>query len=302
MSPRSIRKAVIPAAGLGTRFLPATKVVPKELLPLLTKPAIQYAVEEAVASGITSLVIVINERKASIRDYFRSDPPLETLLLKQGKVRQLEIIRGLSRLCDIEVVYQDAPTGLGHAVGCARKHIAGEPFAVLLPDVIILSDVPCTRQLSACFERHSGCILATREVDPAEVSKFGILALPASRRDLDGDTLRIADLVEKPAPGSEPSRLGIFGRYVLEPEIFDYIAACPSDCNGEVQLTAALARYAHDHAVYGCLFDGKHFDIGEELGFLQAGLELVLRDPTMRKRMIPYLQSRLAELRIPVVD
>lgn len=286
----SIRKAVIPVAGLGTRFLPATKTVPKELFPLLGKPALQFVIEEAVSSGVETVILVMSSRKGAILDYFRRDPAFEALLLAGGKEMELTMLERLSRLCRIEPVYQHSPLGLGDAIRCARTAVGEEPFLVLLPDVIILSEVPCARQLINCYARHRGTIIATREVPREELGRFGILSINGSGDN--GDVCRVNGMVEKPHLDVAPSRLGIFGRYLLEPGIFDCFQSSPA-ASCEVQLTDAIASYAARHPVYGCRFQGDHFDTGDKLGFAEATVELALRDGEHGEEFLRFLLARL---------
>ncbi|MBI4461883.1 MAG: UTP--glucose-1-phosphate uridylyltransferase GalU, partial [Acidobacteria bacterium] len=277
---RKIRKAVLPVAGLGTRFFPATKAQPKEMLPIVDKPLIQYAVEEAVASGIEFIILVTSEGKDALENHFDSNPELEQLLAGRGKTQELEIIRQVSRLAKVWSVRQVEPHGLGHAIGCARDLVGEEPFAVLLPDDIIDNQPPALKQLIEVYDEHPGCIIATREVPREQVRRYGILgvepvnpARPAWRERL----FRVTQLVEKPAPEQAPSRYGVIGRYVFEPEIFACIDETQPGAVGEIQITDSLMLYARSGAVYAFAFEGAHFDAGNKLGMLQAQVEFGLK-------------------------
>ena len=293
MASKPVRKAVIPAAGLGTRLLPATRSLPKEMVVLWDRPLIQYAIEEAVSSGITCIVLVINSRKQAIRDYFRPDPQLEVHLRERGKDAEADLVRRIPELCDIEFVEQEQPLGLGHAVGCASSVVGDEPFAVLLPDVVILNEVSCTRQLLECHQTRGGCVVAAREVDPQDVQRFGMMKLKPGSREAP-PVLGVADFVEKPQLYHAPSLFGIFGRYVLAPEIFDAIARTQPDAHREIQLTSALALYAREHSAWGLLFQGRHFDVGDMAGLLEAGIALGLADTSIRPRLASWLRAAAA--------
>lgn len=294
---RRIRKAVIPAAGFGTRLLPATKAVPKEMFPLDGKPLIQYAVEEAAASGIKTVVLVIREDKSAVQDHFRRDRKLESLLKSQGRGQEATLVRRLSDIVEIRTVLQDVPRGLAHAVACARPLVGEEPFAVLLPDVIIDSAEPCTRQLIGAYTECPGSIVAIREVEPQELQRYGVVRVRANS-PLDtckGRLLRAVSMVEKPAMERGPVHFGIFGRYILGPEIFEHIQRLQLAKGGEVQLTEALDSLCRQRPVYGFRFDGTHYDAGDRLGFLKAGIELALKNPTLQRPVEEFLaQLRLA--------
>ena len=287
-----IRKAVIPAAGLGTRMLPFTKVVPKEMLPIVNKPLIQYAIEEAVSSGIEEIVLVTAPGKHMMLDYFSRDPELEEFLQRRNQNTEAELIRSIARLCKLQVVSQDQPRGLGDAIRCARAVVGEEPFAVILPDVLIVAASPCLRQLIDCFNVRRGCYVATREVRAEETHRFGILRVsPVSDTPWNGRLFSVQGLVEKPTKAAAPSRYGILGRYLLEPDIFAYLERTPEDHNGEVQITDALALYCRAHALYGFCFEGAHYDVGNRLGLLQASVEFGLNDPEVGQSFRKYLDS-----------
>ena len=287
---KEIRKAVIPAAGLGTRFLPATKAVPKEMIPLVARPLIQFAVEEAAAAGIDTVVLITNSDKSLISRYFCRDLALEQLLVQRGKDEDAALIRRLSKLTEIQTVYQPLPFGLGDAVRKAQPLVGEEPFAVILPDALIDSQLPCIGQLMSCYEKHRGCIIATQTVDPSETDRFGILdVVPIPDPCCDGRTLLVRSLIERPKPGSLPFRHGIFGRYILEAEIFSCIERTPPGFDGELQLTDALQLYARTRPVYCHRFDGNHYDAGSKLGFLKATIAYALKDPALASPLREHL-------------
>lgn len=293
LSEHQIRKAVIPVAGLGTRFLPVTKTIPKEMLPIANKPLIQYAVEEAVASGLESVILVIGRGKRALTDYFQRNREWEHLLASRGQQSEAESLRRLSDSIDITTVWQDSPQGLGHAIGCARSQVGDEPFAVILPDALIDAAVPCILQLMRCYVRQPGCVIATREIQPWEVERFGILdVVPALSPSARSDVLRVLSLSERrvPSPG-KPHYYGIFGRYILPGSIFRCIEQVSPGMNGEYQLTDALARCCRDIPTYGFRFEGEHFDAGDKIGFLEATLHYALKD----EATAVHLRQRFAQ-------
>jgi UTP--glucose-1-phosphate uridylyltransferase len=288
----TIRKAVIPAAGLGTRFLPATKCVPKELLAIAGKPLIQYAVEEAAASGIETVILVVSRDKHLVAEYFQRNLPLERALEHCGKPDHAALLRRLSDLAEIQTVCQESPLGLADAVRCARACVGSEPFAVILPDALIDAGVPCLRQLQLCYQNHPGCVVATQTVLPEEVGHYGILKLHALPEVAgNGRTWRVSSLIEKPQPGSVDSRFGIFGRYILEPEIFACIDRLAPGLGGELQLTDALQARATQAPLYAYHFEGQHYDAGSKLGFLQASIAYALKDPEIAGPLREYLAA-----------
>lgn len=292
MSKSNVRTAVIPAAGLGTRFLPATKILPKEMLPIIDRPLIQFAVEEAAASGLEKVILVIGPGKTLLEGHFKRNIILEDILLRQGKIEIAEQIRRLSTLADIQTVWQESPLGLADAVRSARSLIADEPFAVILPDALIDSSVPCIRQLMECYEKHPGCVIATRKVESSEVSRFGILDLmPMMDPCCEGRISRVNTLIERPQPSSTTSRHGIFGRYILEPDIFSCIERTRPGFGGELQLTDSLLLCCGHAPVYAYLFEGRHYDAGSKLGFLQATLAYALKDPELELPLRQYLST-----------
>jgi UTP--glucose-1-phosphate uridylyltransferase len=285
-----IVKAVIPAAGFGTRMLPASKAVPKEMLPVAGKPLIQYAVEEAVASGIHTVILVIRNHKSLIRAHFAYDPELESFLEERQLTAAAEVARQLASLADLQYVEQEKPLGLAHAICCARPLLTEEPFVVLLPDVIMVNDAPVTSQLIRTHEQLGGSVVAIREVDPSAVQRHGIVQLEHPTAFPSSKAARVIGLVEKPAAAQAPSRLGVFGRYLLEPTIWDFIAQTAPDTRGEVQLTDALNLFCQAGLLSGLCFEGEHYDAGDPLGYLQANLELALRDPHLRQPLVGYLR------------
>lgn len=286
---------MLPVAGLGTRFLPATKALPKEMLALVDKPLIQYAVEEAVASGIEVVILVTSEGKDTLEDHFSRDPELERVLAERGKSEELELVRRLSQLASVRSVRQPAPRGLGDAIGCARALVGAEPFAVLLPDDIIDHSTPCLRQLLEVYGEFPGCIIATRAVAPEKVNRYGMLGVepvhPAARREWKDRLFRVSALVEKPPLGQAPSPYGVVGRYLLEPDIFAAIEQTEPGRGGEIQITDSLLRYARSRPVYAFRFEGAYYDAGHKLGLLRATVELGLKHPELGAAFRAYLKS-----------
>lgn len=285
MSPR---KAVIPAAGLGTRFLPATKAVPKELLPIVDIPTIQYIVQEVVDSGLTDVVLVTGRGKSAIEDHFDVSPELERSLEEKGKPELLRLVRDVSKMVHVVSVRQKQPLGLGHAVLMARRYVGNEPFAVLLGDVIIDAPVPCTRQLLDVYASH-GPVVALLAVPPERTHLYGIMA---GRRVRDR-LYQIDELIEKPAPGTAPTNLSLLGRYVLPPEIFDILEATPPGKGGEIQLTDGLLTLARRQALYGLETTGDLYDAGDRLGFIEATVAFALKRPELAAELRPVLRRLL---------
>jgi len=288
----TVRKAVIPAAGLGTRLLPVTKGVPKELLPIAGKPLIQYAVEEAAASGLETVILVVSPGEQQLAEYFKSDPILEEHLLQHGRDADAQALRDLASLAEIRTVYQDSPRGLAHAVGCARSEVGDEPFAVILPDALIDSVVPCTRQLIDCYDGEGGCVIATREVDAREVGSFGILDVVPASAAQNERVLRVHSLTERPKAEAVTSRYGIFGRYILDPAIFSCIDRLRPGFAGELQLTDALAAYSSRSAIFGYCFEGIHYDAGDKAGFILATIDYALKTPDLSEPVRQHLARR----------
>ncbi len=282
-----VKKAVIPAAGLGTRFLPATKAQPKEMLPIVDKPAIQYVVEEAVHSGIEDILIITGRNKRAIEDHFDHCLEVEQTLRSKGKEEELRMLEEISRMADIHYVRQKEPQGLGHAIYCARKFVRDEPFAVLLGDDIINSEVPCTRQLVSAFEEKGGTIIGVQEVEWSAVHKYGVVSGALQ----GGPLCRVEGIVEKPAREAAPSNLAALGRYVLEPEIFSILEHTAPGAGGEIQLTDALNELAQQKEVWAYAFKGKRYDVGDKLGFLEATVEYALRDGDLADDFRRYLRD-----------
>ncbi|TMA79671.1 MAG: UTP--glucose-1-phosphate uridylyltransferase GalU [Deltaproteobacteria bacterium] len=283
----SVRKAVIPAAGLGTRFLPATKAIPKEMLPIVDVPTIQYVVDEAIASGIEHVVLVTGRGKDALVDYFDRAPELEQFLAEKGKDDLLAMVRDIAEKCEVIAIRQKEPRGLGHAVLAARPAVGDEPFAVLLGDDIFDADPPCIRQLIDVFEARKQAVIALLEVSDAQTSAYGVI----KGTPLAPGLHQVEGMVEKPAPGTAPSRLAIMGRYVLPPDIFPLIAATPPGKGGEIQLTDALDRLRAASGVIGCAFRGTRYDAGDKFGYLQANLEYALKRPDLAAKLRPYLRD-----------
>jgi UTP--glucose-1-phosphate uridylyltransferase len=286
----TVRKAVFPAAGLGTRFLPATKAQPKEMLPLVDKPIIQYGVEEAVASGIDNIILVTGRGKNAIEDHFDVSVELESFLEARGKHEQLEEVRKISSMLNFAYVRQGEPLGLGHAVLVARNLVGDEPFAVILADDVIDAETPATRQLIDVFERVNGPVLAVERVPRDEISSYGVIAVDSSARLGDG-VYQVRDLVEKPPREEAPSDLAIIGRYVLTPDIFASLAATKRDRMGEIQLTNGLRDLLKSRPIYACEIKGVRHDTGNKLGFLKAVVYFALRRPDLAEKFSAYLAS-----------
>lgn len=277
-------KAVIPAAGFGTRFLPVTKAQPKEMLPVYDKPTIQYVIEEAVSSGIDDILIVTGKNKRSIEDHFDKSFELEYFLEQNGKDKYLEIVESISELADIYYVRQKEQKGLGDAIYCARNHVGGEPFAVLLGDTITRSEIPCTKQLIDVYEKYSASTIAVEEVPMEKVERYGII----NGDKIDDSLYKITEMVEKPSINEAPSNLAIMGRYVLSAEVFDKLENTNPGFGGEIQLTDALSAlddtYAH-------IFNGKNYDIGNKVEWLKTSLEFALNDEDVKDEIMLYMKN-----------
>ncbi len=287
---KTVRKAVIPAAGFGTRFLPISKAVPKEMLPVLDRPVIQYVVEEAVASGITDVLIVIGRSKRAIEEYFAPHRELEEELAGKGRADALAACQAVSRMAKIHFVWQHEMRGLGDAVLHAREHVGDEPFALLMGDTIVepaAGAPPVTRQLCEVWERHGGSAIAVEEVPPDRVSQYGIIA----GDEIAPGLIRARTLVEKPKPEEAPGRLAVASRYVLSPRVFALLAGMPPGRNGEIQITDALARLAEEEPVFGWRFGGRRHDIGDKSGFVKTNIEFALRDPAIAGDVRRFLAS-----------
>ncbi|MCF8567094.1 UTP--glucose-1-phosphate uridylyltransferase GalU [Alicyclobacillus tolerans] len=289
-----IRKAVIPAAGLGTRFLPATKAMPKEMLPIVDKPTIQYIVEEAVASGIEDIIIVTGKGKRAIEDHFDRSVELEELLSNKGKDDQLAQIQEITNLANIHYIRQKSPLGLGHAVWTARRFIGDEPFAVLLGDDIVQADVPCLRQLMDVYSEFGTSVVGVQDVPISDVSRYGIVGTKSVRPRVS----RVQQLVEKPSQDKAPSTLAIIGRYILTPAVFDFLENATIGVGGEIQLTDALIELNRLEGIMAYEFMGRRFDVGEKLGFIEATLELALAEPELRDSVQQLLVRLMDQARV----
>ncbi|TFG68681.1 MAG: UTP--glucose-1-phosphate uridylyltransferase GalU [Thermomicrobiales bacterium] len=287
-----VRKAVFPAAGWGTRFLPATKAQPKEMLPLVDKPIIQYAVEEAVAAGIEQVIIVTSSQKRAIEDHFDLSYELEHLLEEKGDIEMLRQVRGISDLAQVAYVRQKEQLGLGHAVLMAKDLIGHEPFAVILPDDVVIADRPCIGQLIHAYHQTHNSVVAVMNVPPADVGRYGIIASEPSVDPLDHGRLhRVTRIVEKPEVGSAPSNLAVIGRYVLTPKIFDKLEQTQGGAGGEIQLTDAIAALMEEQEVFGYEFEGTRYDAGTVMGWLKASVEIALARQDLGTEFRVYLQE-----------
>jgi UTP--glucose-1-phosphate uridylyltransferase len=284
-----IRKAIIPAAGLGTRFLPATKAQPKEMLPIVDKPTIQYIVEEAVASGIEEIVIIIGRGKRSIEDHFDKSYELEDALFKKKQLKMLEEVQNISNLVNIYYVRQKEAKGLGHAILCARSFIGDEPFAILLGDDIVMSETPCLKQIINVFEYCNSSVVAVQSVPENEVHKYGIIKPKGT--SIEPNLFYMDSLVEKPSREMAPSQYAIMGRYVLRPEIFNILAKLPVGHNSELQLTDAINELNNQQAVLAYNFEGTRYDIGDKIGFIKATVDFALQREDIREEVLTYLRD-----------
>ena len=291
-TPKRVRKAVLPAAGMGTRFLPATKAQPKEMLPVVDKPLIQYAVEECIASGIEHVIIVTGRGKNAIEDHFDSSPGLARFLDEHSKSDLAELVRRISNMIRFSYTRQKEPLGLGHAVLTARDLVGDEPFAVLLGDVILDSAVPATRALADVYEATGVGAIAVEQVPRERVHLYGIAdTVPAPGQRWGNLLLRIRDLVEKPTPEQAPSNLGVTGRYVLPPDIFGYLERTSPGSGGEIQLTDALRLLASEKGLWALIYEGKSYDAGDKLGFLKATVEMALKNTELGEDFRAYLRT-----------
>lgn len=285
---KKIKKAVIPAAGLGTRFLPATKAQPKEMLPIVDKPTIQYIIEEAVASGIEEILIITGRNKKCIEDHFDKSVELELELEKSGKKEMLKLVREISDMVDIHYIRQKEPKGLGHAISCAKTFVGNEPFAVLLGDDLVYNEEkPCLKQLIDCYNKYNTSILGVQTVDAKDVDKYGII----KGIHIEGRVHKVRGLVEKPTVKEAPSNIAILGRYIITPQIFEILEETKPGRGGEIQLTDALSKLINEEAIYAYEFEGIRYDIGDKLGFLKATVEYTLRREDLRDEFMEYLNS-----------
>lgn len=282
-----VRKAIIPAAGLGTRFLPATKAQPKEMLPIVDKPTIQYIIEEAIASGIEDIIIVTGRSKRSIEDHFDKSVELELELERSGKEDTLKMIRDISELANIHTIRQKEPRGLGHAILTARHFIGNEPFAVLLGDDVVVSKKPCLQQMIDVYNEYQTSVLGVQKVPHEVVNKYGIVDC----KEVDERVYKVHDLVEKPKVKDAPSDIAILGRYIITPSIFEYLETQDAGTGGEIQLTDALRRLSKEQAMYCYDFKGHRYDVGTKIGFLQANIEFALRNPEVSEEMKKYITA-----------
>lgn len=285
-----VKKAIIPAAGLGTRFLPATKAMPKEMLPIVDKPTIQYIVEEAVASGIEDIIIVTGKGKRAIEDHFDHAFELEETLLKKGKLDMLDSVLQSSKV-EIHYIRQKEPLGLGHAIWSARKFIGDEPFAVLLGDDIVENDEPCLAQLMKQYDNTGNSVIGVQQVSDEDTDRYGIID-PVS---VDGKLIEVNRFVEKPPAGTAPSNFAIMGRYILTPEIFNFLGEHELGAGGEIQLTDAIQKLNEVQPVYAYDFDGRRFDVGEKFGFIETTIEFALQRPELRERLLGLFEEKLQE-------
>jgi UTP--glucose-1-phosphate uridylyltransferase len=286
---KQVRKAIIPAAGLGTRFLPATKAMPKEMLPIVDKPTIQYIVEEAIASGIEDIIIVTGKGKRAIEDHFDHAFELEQNLFEKGKVELLKKVQHTSKMADIHYIRQKEPKGLGHAVWCARKFIGDEPFAVLLGDDIVRAQTPCLKQMIEQYNELNSSIIGVQEVPLEETNRYGIID-PVSKF---GQNYKIGNLIEKPSIHQAPSNIAIMGRYILTPEIFSYLEEHNTGAGGEIQLTDAIKKLSNIQEIYAYNFEGTRYDVGEKLGYIKTTIEMALLDKELGEHLINYLNEIL---------
>lgn len=287
-----IRKAVIPAAGFGTRFLPASKSQPKEMLPIVDTPVIQYVVEEAVSSGITDILMIIGKGKRAIEEHFDRNFELESELTEKGKQAELDEIRRISDMADVHFVWQKELKGLGNAISYARSHVGDEPFAVLLGDTLVQADSPVTGQLMQAYERYQESIVALEEVELSKVSRYGVIA----GKRIDDSTYLVEDFIEKPNADEAPSNLAIAGRYVLTPDIFDCIARTGEGRNEEIQLTDAMRLLVADRAMYGLCFNGRRYDIGNKLDFVRTNVEFALTREELKKDVAAFIRELADQL------
>lgn len=285
---KKITKAVIPAAGLGTRFLPATKACPKEMLPIVDKPTIQYIIEEALASGITDILIISGHNKRAIEDHFDRNPELELNLAKHEKT---ELLKQVKQIADVNIHYirQKEPRGLGHAILCAKAFVGNDPFAVLLGDDVVYNDeYPCLKQLIDVYTATGASVLGCQTVPQEKVSAYGIVASVATENER---IFKVNDMVEKPAVSEDPSRLAVLGRYIINPEIFNILENTLPGSGGEIQLTDALRVLAHEQAMYAYDFIGRRYDVGDKQGYLEATVEYALRRTDLKDKFLAYLQG-----------
>ena len=289
---KSVKKAIIPAAGLGTRFLPATKAQAKEMLPIVDKPTLQYIIEEAIESGIEEILIVTGRNKKSIEDHFDRSVELELELEQKGKTAMLEMVQDISNMVNIHYIRQKEPKGLGHAIHCAKSFIGNEPFAVLLGDDIVDASTPCLKQMIDAYDEYKTTVLGVQEVARENVDKYGILDV----KHIEDRVYKVKDMVEKPSIEEAPSNIAILGRYIITPEIFNILENQAPGKGGEIQLTDALQTLATKEAIYAYNFEGRRYDVGDKLGFLEATVDFALKRPELRDEFIEFLKTKSDEI------
>ena len=283
-----IRKAVIPAAGLGTRFLPATKAQPKEMLPIVDKPTLQYIIEECIESGIEEILIITGRNKKSIEDHFDKNIELEMELEKSGKQEMLEMVRNISDMANIHFIRQKEPKGLGHAIYCSKTFVGNEPFAVLLGDDIVYNEEkPCLKQILECYNEYKTSILGVQKVPRENINKYGIV----EAKHIEDRVYKVKGLIEKPNMNQTNSNIAILGRYIITPRIFEILENLEPGKGGEIQLTDALSKLSKEEAIYAYNFEGKRYDVGDKFGFLQATVEYALRKDELKDDFIKYLKE-----------
>ena len=285
---QTVRKAIIPAAGLGTRFLPATKAQAKEMLPIVDKPTLQYIIEEAIESGIEEILIVTGRNKKSIEDHFDRSVELELELEQKGKTAMLEMVQDISNMVNIHYIRQKEPKGLGHAIHCAKSFIGNEPFAVLLGDDIVDASTPCLKQMIDAYDEYKTTVLGVQEVARENVDKYWILDV----KHIEDRVYKVKDMVEKPSIEEAPSNIAILGRYIITPEIFNILENQAPGKGGEIQLTDALQTLATKEAIYAYNFEGRRYDVGDKLGFLEATVDFALKRPELRDEFIEFLKIK----------
>ena len=283
----TVKKAIIPAAGLGTRFLPATKSQPKEMLPIVDKPTLQYIIEEAIESGIEEILIITGRNKKSIEDHFDKSVELELELEQKGKDEMLEMVRNISNMVNIHYIRQKEPKGLGHAIHCAKSFIGNEPFAVLLGDDIVDCETPCLKQLISAYDEYKTSILGVQEVAKEDTCKYGILDV----KHIEDRVYKVKDMVEKPSVEEAPSNVAILGRYIITPEIFNILENQEPGKGGEIQLTDALKTLGKQEAIYAYNFEGRRYDVGDKLGFLEATIDFALKRDNLRDDLLAYMKD-----------
>lgn len=284
---KKIKKAIIPAAGLGTRFLPATKSQPKEMLPIVDKPTLQYIIEEAIASGIEEILIITGRNKKSIEDHFDKSVELELELEQKGKVELLKMVRDISNMVNIHYIRQKEPKGLGDAIYCARHFIGNEPFAVLLGDDIVDAETPCLKQLINCYDEYKTSVIGVQQVAKEDTNKYGILNV----KHIEDRVYKVKDMIEKPNIENAPSDIAILGRYILTPTIFDILKNQDPGKGGEIQLTDALRTLVKQEAIYAYYFEGRRYDVGDKLGFLEATIDFALKREELRDGLLEYIKN-----------